>query len=65
MSLLRHLQELYLYNISTQEKKLVKEKTIPSGHNPDDYIVERVNAKSRDNKDIPLTITYHKIHFKW
>ena len=50
----------YLYNISTQEKKLVKEKTIPSGHNPDEYIVERVNAKSRDNKDIPLTITYHK-----
>ena len=31
----------YLYNIKTKEKKLVKEQIIPSGHEPNDYIVER------------------------
>ena len=51
---------IYKYNIATQEKKLVKEKIIPSGHNSKNYIVKRLNAKSRDNKSIPLTITYHK-----
>ena len=32
---------VYLYNLKSKEKKLVKEQIIPSGHNPDDYIVER------------------------
>ena len=32
----------YLYNLKTKEKKLVKEQEIPSGHNSDDYIVERL-----------------------
>ena len=32
----------FLYNLKTNEKKLVKEQEIPSGHNPKDYIVERL-----------------------
>jgi len=51
---------VYSYNLSTKEKKLVKEQEIPSGHNPDDYIVERVDCKSHDGRLIPLTITRHK-----
>jgi len=50
----------YIYDISTKEKKLVKEEIIPSGHNPEDYIVERLNCDSHDGKKIPLTITRHK-----
>jgi oligopeptidase B len=50
----------YLYNLSTKSKKLVKEQEIPSGHNPDDYIVERVEFKSHDGRLVPLTITRHK-----
>tara|TARA_B100000686_G_scaffold309976_1_gene352401 strand:+ start:305 stop:2386 length:2082 start_codon:yes stop_codon:yes gene_type:complete len=50
----------YIYDILTKEKKLVKEEIIPSGHNSDDYIVERVNCDSHDGKKIPLTITRHK-----
>ncbi|MDC1273444.1 S9 family peptidase [Pelagibacteraceae bacterium] len=51
---------VYSYNLSTKEKKLVKEQEIPSGHNPDDYIVERVDCKSHDERLVPLTITRHK-----
>jgi len=51
---------VYLYNLSTKSKKLVKEQEIPSGHNPDDYIVERIEYKSHDGRLVPLTITRHK-----
>ena len=50
----------YIYDISAKEKKLVKKEIIPSGHNPEDYIVERLNCDSHDGKKIPLTITRHK-----
>jgi len=51
---------VYSYNLSSKKKKLVKEQKIPSGHNPEDYIVERVNCKSHDGRMVPLTITRHK-----
>ena len=50
----------YLYNLKTKDKKLVKEQEIPSGHNPDDYIVERLECPSHDGRLVPITITRHK-----
>ncbi len=51
---------VFRYNLSKKSKKLVKEQMIPSGHNRDDYIVERVEFKSHDGRLVPLTITRHK-----
>ncbi|MDC0569520.1 S9 family peptidase [Candidatus Pelagibacter sp.] len=51
---------VYSYNLKSKEKKLIKEQEIPSGHNPNDYIVERVDCKSHDGRMVPLTITRHK-----
>ncbi len=51
---------VYLYNLANKSKKLIKEQEIPSGHNPDDYIVERIEYKSHDGRLVPLTITRHK-----
>jgi len=51
---------VYSYNLNSKERRLVKEQEIPSGHNPDDYIVERVDCKSHDGRLVPLTITRHK-----
>ena len=51
---------VYKYNLSNKSKKLVKEEEIPSGHNKDDYIVERIEFKSHDGRLVPLTITRHK-----
>ena len=50
----------YLYNLHTNKKILVKEQKIPSGHDPDNYIVERLECSSHDGRLIPLTITRHK-----
>ena len=50
----------YLYNLKTKDKKLVKEQEIPSGHNPGDYIVERLECASHDGRMVPITITRHK-----
>ena len=51
---------VYLYNLKTKEKKLIKEQEIPSGHNPDNYIVERLECPSYDGRLVPVTITRHK-----
>ena len=48
--------KIYEYNILTKEKKLVKETEIPSGHDPDRYIVERIKAKSHDGRMIPISL---------
>ena len=50
----------YLYNLKTKEKKLVKEQEIPSGHDPNNYIVERLECSSHDGRMVPITITRHK-----
>ena len=51
---------VYLYDLSKKNKKLVKEQIIPSGHNPNDYVVERIEFESHDGRLVPLTITRHK-----
>ena len=51
---------VYSYNLSDKSKKLVKEQEIPSGHDSENYIVERVECKSHDGRMVPLTITRHK-----
>ena len=50
----------FLYNLKSKEKKIVKEQEIPSGHNPDNYIVERIECPSHDGRMVPITITRHK-----
>ena len=50
----------YIYNLKTKDRKLIKEQEIPSGHNSDDYIVERVECTSHDGRKVPITLTRHK-----
>ena len=50
----------FIYNLKTKEKKLVKEQIIPSGHNSNDYIVERLECEGHDGRIIPITITRKK-----
>ncbi len=52
--------KVYKFNLSNKSKKLVKEQEIPSGHNSENYIVERLEFKSHDGRLVPLTITRHK-----
>jgi oligopeptidase B len=52
--------KIYEYDIETKEKKLVKEVEIPSGHNPKDYLVERIKATAHDGRKIPITLVRRK-----
>jgi oligopeptidase B len=52
--------KIYEYDIKTKEKKLVKEIEVPSGHNPDDYLVERIKATGHDGRKIPITLIRRK-----
>ena len=48
--------KIFEYDILTKEKKLVKETEIPSGHDPNKYVVERIKAKSHDGRMIPISL---------
>ena len=52
--------KIYEYDIVTKKKKLVKEIEIPSGHNPNKYIVERIKAKSHDGRMVPISLLRKK-----
>ena len=52
--------KIYEYDILTKEKKLVKEIEVPSGHNPDNYLVERIKATAHDGRKIPITLIRRK-----
>lgn len=48
------------YNMATRTRVLRKTREVPSGHNPDDYVVERVIAPGWDGVEIPITILRRK-----
>ena len=50
----------YDYDLATQTRTLRKTREVPSGHNPDDYVVERIMAPARDGVTVPVTILRHK-----
>ena len=52
--------KIFEYDILTKKKKLVKKIEIPSGHNPADYLVERLSATSHDGRKIPITLVRRK-----
>lgn len=51
---------LYQYNMESGESEKLKEQEIPSGFNPDLYIVERVWSKAPDGVEVPMAIVYKK-----
>ena len=51
---------LYEYDIETETSEKLKEQEVPSGFNPDDYIVERLWATSHDGVQVPMAIVYKK-----
>ena len=53
-------ERVYSFNLKNKKKKLIKEQEIPSGHNRNNYIVERLECSSNDGRKVPLTIIRHK-----
>lgn len=51
---------LYEYTIADGKTEKLKEQEIPSGFNPDDYVVERLWATASDGVKVPMAIVYKK-----
>jgi oligopeptidase B len=48
--------QVYDYNLRTRERTLRKTREVPSGHNPADYVVERVMAPAADGALVPVVL---------
>ena len=48
------------YNMDTKEKTLMKQQEVVGGHNPEDYVTERLWATARDGVKVPISIVYKK-----
>jgi oligopeptidase B len=53
-------RETWDYDMSARTRVLMKRQEVPSGHNPSDYVVRRINAPSTDGALVPVTILYRK-----
>ncbi len=51
---------VYRYNMATRTRETVRVQVVPSGHDPENYCVERISIQSRDGEDIPVTILARK-----
>lgn len=51
---------VYDYNMSTREKKLLKQQEVVGGYDPTQYQTERVFATAKDGTKIPVSIVFKK-----
>ena len=52
--------QTYDYDMETRERVLRKEQEVPSGHDASDYITRRLQAKSHDGVDVPISIVHRE-----
>lgn len=52
-------EKVYDFDLRTKQETIRKVKTLPNGHNPDDYVMERHFITARDGARIPVTILRH------
>lgn len=48
------------YNMDTKEKTLLKQQEVVGGHDPSEYVTERIWATVRDGVKVPISIVYKK-----
>ncbi len=48
------------YNMDTKEKDVKKVQEVVGGHNPDEYVTERLWATARDGVRVPMSVVYKK-----
>jgi oligopeptidase B len=52
--------QVFDYDMATRERVLRKTQDVPSGHDPDNYVVERLNAPAPDGETIPIVLLRRK-----
>ena len=48
--------QIFAYDMQRRARELLKTQSVPSGHDPDHYVVERVSAPSAGGAEVPVTI---------
>jgi oligopeptidase B len=48
------------YNMTTKEKVLKKQEEVVGGHDPKNYVTERLYATARDGVKVPISVVYRK-----
>jgi len=51
---------VYDYNMTTKDKKLMKQQEVLGGYNATDYITERLYATAKDGTKVPISVVYKK-----
>lgn len=51
---------IFDYDLASRERTLRKVQEVPSGHDPDDYVVERLNAPAADGELVPVSVLRRK-----
>ena len=52
--------QIFDFNMHTQERVLRKARQIPSGHDSGNYLTRRLHAEGHDGQQIPITLLYRK-----
>lgn len=50
--------QIFDYEMSTRERKLMKQQEVPSGHQVDEYTTRRLFATAADDESIPISLLY-------
>lgn len=51
-------RQVWDVDVTTDERVLRKTQQIPSGHDPDDYVVRRIHATAPDGELVPVTVLH-------
>ncbi len=51
---------VFMYDMDTKEKKLLKEQEVPGGYDKTGYTTERLYATARDGTKVPVSLVYKK-----
>jgi oligopeptidase B len=54
----------YDYSLTSRDARMMKQQEVLGGFSSKDYVTERVMARARDGKDIPISIVYRKDKFR-
>lgn len=49
-------QQTWDYELESRERRLRKQQEVPSGHDPEAYVVERLHAPAGDGESVPITL---------
>jgi oligopeptidase B len=51
---------VYDYNMTTKNKKLMKQQEVLGGYDPKEYVTERIYATAKDGAKVPISVVYKK-----